>query len=154
MPQKTKSVALEKFLEKTTLKPNHFWAGEALNARTRDCQHYIDSKWNSVIFQISAEKVSWLEKRNFLHLLNESRGEWIKVYKNVQDFFCHAEKLFSEKIWRMTEFHFWANVMLRQPRVPAFKAFPAQNVWGLRMFFSKNFSRATFFCFQGQLVGG
>ena len=32
-----KNVALEKFLERTTLKPLDFWAGEALEARRRDC---------------------------------------------------------------------------------------------------------------------
>ena len=37
MTQKTKNVALEKFLEQTTLKPCDFWAREALGARRRDC---------------------------------------------------------------------------------------------------------------------
>ena len=37
MTQKTKNVALEKFLEQTTLKPCDFWAGEALEAQKSDC---------------------------------------------------------------------------------------------------------------------
>ena len=37
MTQKIKNVALEKFLEETTLKPYNFWAEEALEARRRDC---------------------------------------------------------------------------------------------------------------------
>ncbi len=37
MTQKTKNVALEKFVDKTTLKPCDFWAGEALEAQKRDC---------------------------------------------------------------------------------------------------------------------
>ena len=34
-----KYLALEKFLEQTTLKPCNFWAWEALEARMRDCLH-------------------------------------------------------------------------------------------------------------------
>ena len=37
MTQKTKNVALEKFLEENTLKPCDFWAGEALETQMRDC---------------------------------------------------------------------------------------------------------------------
>ena len=36
--------------------------------------------------------------------------------------------------------------------VPAFKDFPAQNVWGLRVFFSKNISRATLGHSVGQYI--
>ena len=36
-----------------------------------------------------------------------------KLYKNVQEPFCQAWKLFSGEIWKMLECHFWANVMLR-----------------------------------------
>ena len=54
MTQKTKNVALEKFLEQTTLKPWDFWAGEALEAR--DCLNITSAqKLHSAIFQISAE---------------------------------------------------------------------------------------------------
>ena len=57
MTQKTKNVALEKFLEQTTLKPCDFWAGEALEAQKRDCLNITSAqKWHSNIFQISAEK--------------------------------------------------------------------------------------------------
>ena len=46
MTQETKIVALEKFLGYPTLKPLDFWAGEALEARRRDCLNimYIDPK--------------------------------------------------------------------------------------------------------------
>ena len=55
--------------------PCYFWAGEALEARTRGCLNVTSAqKWHSVIFQISAEKVSWHHIIIFLHLLNESRG--------------------------------------------------------------------------------
>ena len=51
-----KNVALEKFLERTTLKPLDFWAGEALEARRQDCLNItLAQKWHSYIFQISAE---------------------------------------------------------------------------------------------------
>jgi hypothetical protein len=35
--QKTKNLAIEKFLEETTLKPSNFWAGEALEAWKQGC---------------------------------------------------------------------------------------------------------------------
>ena len=44
--------------------------------------------------------------------------------------------------------------MLRQSRVWAFMASPAQKLQGLRMVYSKKFSRATFFCFLGHLAAG
>ena len=37
MTQKTKNLAIEKFLEETTLKPSNFWAGEALEAWKQGC---------------------------------------------------------------------------------------------------------------------
>ena len=49
----------------------------------------------------------------------------------------------------MTEFHFWAIVMLRQPRVWVSRASPAEKSQGLRVVYSKNFSMATFFVFWG-----
>ena len=54
----------------------------------------------------------------------------------------------------MLECHFWANVMLRQSHVQVSRASPAQKSQGLRVVCSKNFSRATFFCFLGHLGGG
>ena len=50
-----------------------------------------------------------------------------------------------------TECHFWANVMLRQPRVWTSKSCLAQTSQGLRVVYSKNFSRTTFFLFSGSL---
>ena len=44
---------------------------------------------------------------------------------------------------------FWTNVMLKQPRVRASRASPTQKLQGLRLIYSKNFSRATFFVFWG-----
>ena len=52
-----KNVALEKFLDQTTLKPSNFWAGETLAARTLGFLNIIlAQKWHSVIFQLSTEK--------------------------------------------------------------------------------------------------
>ena len=87
MDQKTKNVALEKFLAQTTLKPCDFLAGEAIEAQRQDCLNI------------------------------------------------------------MSECHFWANVMLRQSRLRASRASPSQKSRGLRVVYSKNFSRATFFVF-------
>ena len=44
-PEKEKNVAFEKFLEQTTLKLCKFWAGEALEAQTRNCLN-ITTPWN------------------------------------------------------------------------------------------------------------
>ena len=63
------------------------------------------------------------------------------------NFFCQAWKLFSTKIWKMLECHFWAYVMLRQSRLQASRASPAQKSRGLRVVLSKKFSRTTFFVF-------
>ena len=49
----------------------------------------------------------------------------------------------------MTEFHFWVNVMLREPHFRSSRASPAQKLQGLIVVYSKNFSRATFFVFWG-----
>ena len=66
MARKTKNVALEKFLEETTLKPCDFWAGEALEAQTQDCLIITPAqKWHSDIFQISAEKSFQAWKNKF-----------------------------------------------------------------------------------------
>ena len=54
----------------------------------------------------------------------------------------------------MLECHFWANVMLRQSRLWASRASPAQKLQGLRLVFSKNFSRATFFVFWVTYIVG
>ena len=59
------------------------------------------------------------------------------------------ETFFLQKI---LEFHFWANVMLRQSHLRASRASPAQKLQVLKVVCSKNFSRATFFL--GHLVGG
>jgi hypothetical protein len=49
-----------------------------------------------------------------------------------------------------TEFHFWANVMLRQPRVRASTASPGQKWQGLRaVLFQKLFKSYIFFVFWG-----
>jgi hypothetical protein len=88
------------------------------------------------IFQISAKKVSWLDKS--LHSLNESKVllhdfcklKLQKLSKNVQELFCQARKLFLQKF---EKWHFWANVMSRQPRVWASRASPAQKARGLRV---------------------
>ena len=53
------------------------------------------------------------------------------------NFFCKAWKLFSAEIWKISECHFWANVMLIQPRCPVSRASSAQKLWGLRMVLSQ-----------------
>ena len=70
-----------------------------------------------------------------------------KLYKNVQEPFCQAWKLFSADIWKILERHFWATLKLRQSLFWASRASPAQKSQGLRVVSFKNFSRATFFVF-------
>ena len=63
-------------------------------------------------------------------------------------------KIHTLAIWDFFSIFFnssWANVMLRQSRIWVSRASPAQKSQGLRVFSSKNFSRATFFCFLGHL---
>ena len=145
-------------MEQITLKPYDFWAGEALEARTWGCLNItLAQKWNSVLFRISAEKsfpawqsifsTYWIKLEVLLHYFFKLQPP--KLYKNVQELFCQARKLFSVESRRMTECHFWTNVMLRQPHVRASRASPAQKSQGLRVDHSKNFSRAIFFVFWG-----
>ena len=67
--------------------------------------------------------------------------------------FYQVWKLLSAEIWKTFECHFSANVMLRQSRLLASRASPAQKLQGLRVVCSKNFSRATFFFSLGHIVG-
>ena len=69
----------------------------------------------------------------------------------MQDFYLsyQARKLFSAEIQKMTDCHFLANVMLRQPHVWASRASPGQK-W-LVLF--QNFFKGNFFCFLDHSVG-
>ena len=48
-----------------------------------------------------------------------------KQYKNVQELYSQARKLFFAEIYKMAESHFWAYVMLRQSPIPPSRASPA-----------------------------
>ena len=107
MTQKTKNVAIEIFLEQTTLKTCGFWAGEALEAWTWDYLNItLAQKWHSDIFQISAEKSfqAWQKKFPALIMNVEvfphdfCKLQTSKLYKNVQELYCQARKLFSAEI--------------------------------------------------------
>ena len=122
MTQKTKNVAIEIFLEQTTLKTCGFWAGEALEAWTWD---YL----NITLAQNDIPTFSKFLQKKFVGLTKEFFCTyWMnrevlpygfcklqppKLDKNVQEPFWQAGKLFSAEIWKMAECHFWANVMLR-----------------------------------------
>ena len=71
-----------------------------------------------------------------LHSFNKCRKS---LLSSLETFFCR-----NLKNVRMS---FWVNVMLRQSRLRASRASPAQKWQGLRVVCSKNFSRATFFVF-------
>ena len=157
MTHKTKNVALEIFLEQTTLKPCNFWAGDALEGWRPDCLNItLIQKRHSDIFQISAEKKFPGLKKGI------SCTYWMNVEVLPHDFlqittpkiawkcagaFLLSLESFSAEIWKMLEFHFWVDVMLRQSRLRASRASPAQKLQDLRVVPSKNFSRATFFVF-------
>ena len=70
-----------------------------------------------------------------------------KLYKNVQELFRQAGKLFCAEIRKMAEFHFWANVMLRQPQVRASRTSPAQRLRGLMVILVQKLFKAYLFCF-------
>ena len=58
------------FEKKNTLKPLNLWAGEVLDARRRGCLNItLAQKWNTVIFQISAEKSSTAWQKIFCTFL-------------------------------------------------------------------------------------
>ena len=118
-------------------------------------------KWYAVIFLISAEKVSRHNKRNFLHLLNKSRGfatqflqiTTSKVVQKCKKLFCQAGKLFFAEIWKITACHFWADVMLRQPRIQASRVSTAQKSRGLRVVLFQKLFLGYIFCFLGDSFG-
>ena len=73
--------------------------------------------------------------------------------KMCRSFIAKPENFFSAEIKKMAECHSWAEVMLSQSCVWASRASPAQKLQGLRVDYSKKFSRATFFVFwQTHLV--
>ena len=71
-----------------------------------------------------------------LHSFNKCREPLVS---SLETFFCRNLKNVGMS--------FLANVMLRQSRVQASRASPAQKSQGLRVVLSKNFSGATFFVF-------
>ena len=119
-------------------------------------QHYIGPKMKFChILNICRKKFPGLTKE-FFPLI-----EWIyrvatwcfqittsKVGQKCEGTFLWSQETFSAESW-MTECHFWTNVMLRQPHVQASRASPAQKSKGLKVVYSKNFSRATLFVFWG-----
>ena len=69
------------------------------------------------------------------------------------NFFYQAKKLLSAEIWKNTECHFWANVMLRQPRIQASRASSAQKSRGLRVVLFQKLFKGYIFCFLRVSVG-
>ena len=148
MTKKRKNVALEKVLEQTTLKLCDFWAGEALEAWKQDCLNItLAHKWHSAIFQIFRH-----DKKAPAHfyeifgvvICKNHVARPLHSFNKCRNSLYQAWKLFSAEIWKMSEFHFWANVMLRQSRLRASRAYPTQKLQGLRVVGFKDFSRATF----------
>ena len=67
--------------------------------------------------------------------------------------FVKPGNFFLQKFEKCQNVIFGPMLMLRQSCVRASRASPAQKWQGLTVVLSKNFSRATFFCFLGYLVG-
>ena len=85
-------------------------------------QHYIGPKMTFRHFSNFCRKkfpslikgifcTYWMNIEVLPHVFSKLQPQ--KLYKNVQEPFCQAWKLFSAEIWKMSECHFWANVMLR-----------------------------------------
>ena len=115
-------------------------------------KYHFGPKMKICPFSIFCRKVSWLDKRIFfcnhwmsleVLLYNFLKLQTPKLRNNLQELFFQAGKLISAESWKMTECHFWTNVMLRQPHVRATRAFPTQK--GLRVVYAKIFPKATFF---------
>ena len=92
-------------------------------------------------------------KMTFLHLLNKSRGFHTWFFQiTTPNIICAGTFLLSRETFfcrnlKNARMSFWANVMLRQPHVMAFRAFSGQKWPGLRVVCFKNFSWATFCIF-------
>ena len=104
-------------------------------------------------FKFLQIKVSQLDKRIFLHLLNESWGlaTWFfrittKLYKYVQ-FFDKPGNFFLQKVEKWQNVIFGPMSFLDQFNVETCWASPAQKSLSLRVIYSKNLSRDIFFVF-------
>ena len=122
MAQKTKNVALEKFLERTTLKPCDVWAGEALEAWRETgpimtiypFQNFGRKKFSGLTTKLLTIFIQFLG-------LWFAKIMWQDLYfhsASAENLFYQAWKIFSAKICKISECHFWANIMLRQFRLP------------------------------------
>ena len=106
-------------------------------------------------FRFLQKKVFWLDKKAPGHFYT-TLGVVICKYhvkrplysfNKCRKFILSSLETFFCRNLKMSECHFWANVMLRQPRIWASRASPAQRSQVVRVVYYKNFSRATFFVF-------
>ena len=106
-------------------------------------------------FKFLQKIVSRLDKRANEHFCIISRvvscknhvGRPLHSFNKCRKFLLSSLESFFCRNLKMSECHFWADVMLRQPRIWASRASPAQKSQGLRIAYYKNFSRPTFFVF-------
>ena len=105
----------------------------------RHFSNFCRKRFPGLIKEISC--TYWMNVEVLPH--NFCKSQPPKLYKNVQELYCQAGKLFLQK------FKKWQNVMLRQSRGWASRASPTQKSQGLRVGYSKNFSGATFVVFWG-----
>ena len=114
----------------------NFGAEEALDALMRCCLNITSAqKWHFAPFKFLQKRVSQLDKKitayfwiNFgVVICKKSCGKtFIDLFNECRRFLLSRQETFSAEIWKLTKRHFWANVMLRQPRVRAFRASLAQ----------------------------
>ena len=108
----------------------HFGTGEALEAQTWDCLNItLAQKWHSAFFKFLQEKgfLAWQQicrhhKARTLHSFNMCRKF---LLSSLEPFFCRNLKNVGMS--------FLANMMLRQSRIGASRASPAQKLQGLRV---------------------
>ena len=113
--QKARNLALEKFLQQSTLKPGHFWPGEALE-RTRDCFNITLAQKDILAFFKFLQKIVFQHKKViFMHLLNKSRGfgSWFSqiittraIQKCAVPFFFKLRNFFLQKFEKWQDFIF------------------------------------------------
>ena len=105
-----------------------------LSLDARLSQHYICQK---IIFchfsNFCRKKFPGLIKK-FLHIFYNFVGCNLKKLSGKTSSFIQWVQEISTEIWKMTKFHFWADVMLRQPHVWVSGASPAQKSMGLKVF--------------------
>ena len=150
---------LKGFWNKPPLKPATFEQESQERPQKPRRETVSTLHWSKIdilsFFKFLQKKVFWLDNKAPAHFYTclgvvfckNHVGRPLHSFNKCRKFLLSSLETFFCRNLKMSECHFWADVMLRQPRIWASRASPAQKSQGLRVIYSKNFSRATFFVF-------